>query len=76
MPWPSTGTVVSISEDGKEVTLNHAEIEGLGMKAMTMPFGVSDDVTVSDFVVGDAVTFSAKKTLDGSFVITAMSVSE
>jgi len=36
----STGKVVSISPDGQEVTIDHNEIEGVGMGAMTMGFSL------------------------------------
>jgi hypothetical protein len=35
----TTGVIFSISPDGKEATIDHQEIEGVGMGAMTMGFG-------------------------------------
>ena len=36
----TTGVIFSISPDGQEATIDHQEIEGVGMGAMTMGFGI------------------------------------
>tara|TARA_R110002020_G_scaffold48591_5_gene138375 strand:- start:455 stop:889 length:435 start_codon:yes stop_codon:yes gene_type:complete len=68
----STGIIVSVSPDGKEATINHQEIEGVGMGAMTMGFGITSAVDLSGFAKDDNVNFMVKKGLDGSYRITAI----
>jgi Cu/Ag efflux protein CusF len=43
----TTGIIVSVSPDGKEATIDHQEIEGVGMSAMTMGFGITSAVDLS-----------------------------
>ncbi|MGB0908637.1 MAG: copper-binding protein, partial [Maricaulaceae bacterium] len=40
----TTGVIVSISEDGQQATIDHQEIAGVGMGAMTMGFGILSSV--------------------------------
>jgi len=47
-----TGEVVAVDAPGRELQIRHDEIPGF-MKAMTMPFTVSEDVDMDDFRVGD-----------------------
>jgi len=68
----TTGKIVSISSDGQEVTINHNEIEGIGMGAMTMGFTVMTAIDLTEFSIKDPVSFSVKKGRDGSYRITAM----
>ena len=68
----TTGIIVSVSPDGKEATINHQEIAGVGMGAMTMGFGIISDVDLSVFSEGDNVSFMVKKGRDNSYRITAI----
>ena len=68
----TTGIIVSVSPDGKEATIDHQEIEGVGMSAMTMGFGITSAVDLSGFAKGDKVSFMVKKGRDGSYRITAI----
>ena len=68
----TTGVIISISPDGKEATINHQEIKGVGMGAMTMGFGITSMVDLSGFAEDDKVSFMVKKGRDGSYRITAM----
>lgn len=68
----TTGVVVSISPDGSEATIDHQKIEGVGMGAMTMGFGILSTVDLSAYAKGDNVSFMVKKGRDGSYRITAI----
>lgn len=68
----TTGVIVSISEDGQQATIDHQEIAGVGMGAMTMGFGILSSVDLSDYKSGDNVSFMVKKGRDGSYRITAI----
>ena len=68
----TTGVIFSISPDGKEATIDHQEIEGVGMGAMTMGFGITSAVDLSGYAKGDNVSFMVKKGRDGSYRITAI----
>ena len=68
----TTGVIFSISPDGQEATIDHQEIEGVGMGAMTMGFGITSAVDLSGYAKGDNVSFMVKKGRDGSFRITAI----
>jgi len=68
----TTGVIVSISPDGKEATIDHQEIEGVGMGAMTMGFGILSSVDLSSYQSGDPVSFMVKRGRDNSYRITAI----
>lgn len=68
----TTGVIVSISPDGNEATINHQEIDGVGMGAMTMGFGTLSMVDLSTYSKGDNVSFMVKKGRDNSYRITAI----
>jgi Cu(I)/Ag(I) efflux system protein CusF len=68
----TTGVIVSISPDGEEATIDHQAIEGVGMGAMTMGFGITSMVDLSGFTKDDPVSFTVKKGRDGSYRITAI----
>lgn len=68
----TTGVVVSISPDGSEATIDHKAIDGVGMGAMTMGFGITSTVDLSGLAKDDNVSFMVKKGRDGSYRITAI----
>ena len=68
----TTGVVVSISPDGSEATIDHKAIDGVGMGAMTMGFGITSTVDLSGYEKDDKVSFMVKKGRDGSYRITAI----
>jgi Cu/Ag efflux protein CusF len=66
------GIIMSISPDGNVATINHQAIESVGMNAMTMGFGVTSEVDLSEFSKGDNVSFMIKKGRDNSYRIIAI----
>lgn len=68
----TTGKILSISPDGTEATIDHQEIKGVGMGAMTMGFGITSAVDLSGFAKDDNVSFGVKRGRDGSYRITAI----
>ena len=68
----TTGVIFSISPDGTEATIDHQAIEGVGMGAMTMGFGITSAVDLSVFAKDDNVSFMVKRGRDGSYRITAI----
>ena len=54
----STGTVMSVSADGRFVTMDHDPLPAIGMGAMRMGLDVEAGVDVSDLQEGDRVEFS------------------
>ncbi|WP_017930864.1 copper-binding protein [Robiginitomaculum antarcticum] len=68
----TTGVIVSISPDGKEATIDHQDIDGVGMSAMTMGFGITSTVDLSSYAKGDSVSFMVKRGRDNSYRITAI----
>ena len=68
----TTGVIISISEDGQQATIDHGDIEGVGMGAMTMGFGILSRVDLANYEAGDNVSFMVKKGRDGSYRIAAI----
>ena len=68
----ATGVIKSLGGQGEYVTIDHGPIEGIGMGAMTMGFGIQGDVDLSPFAVGDRVSFMVKKGRDNAYRIAAM----
>ena len=54
----STGTVMSVTPDGRFVTMDHDPLPAIDMGAMRMGLDVKDGVDVSDLREGDRVEFS------------------
>ena len=54
----STGTVMSVTPDGRFVTMDHDPLPAIGMGAMRMGLDVEDGLDVSDLAEGDRVEFS------------------
>jgi len=68
----TTGKLVSVSPDGQSATIKHEAIDGVGMGAMTMGFGITSGVDLSAFSPEDPVSFMVKRGRDGSYRITAI----
>lgn len=68
----TTGKILDISTESREVTIDHQKIEGLAMGAMTMGFNILPGVNLGDYAPNDNVSFMVKKGSDGSFNIPAM----
>ncbi|HRI99295.1 MAG TPA: copper-binding protein [Hyphomonas sp.] len=68
----ATGTIRSVGQNGDFLTIEHGPFDGIDMGAMTMGFGILDDVDLSGFAEGDAVSFMVKQGRDGSFRITSI----
>ncbi|KJS28075.1 MAG: copper-binding protein [Hyphomonas sp.] len=68
----ATGTIRSIGQNGDFLTIEHGPFNGIDMGAMTMGFGILDDIDLSGFAEGDAVSFMVKRGRDGSFRITSI----
>jgi Cu/Ag efflux protein CusF len=60
----TTGRIVKMSEDKRELTIAHADI-GDWMSAMTMSFAVHDPAMVSGYAVGDSIRFTVIEEKDG-----------
>ena len=67
----ATARVMSVSEDGDFITLDHDPIDAIGMGAMRMGFEVADDVDLSTLMPGDSVAFRVRATSD-DIVLTAL----
>lgn len=66
----TTGTILSVSPDGQQLTIDHGAIEAIGMGAMTMGFVLSSDLDFEDIEVGDEVSFRVRMNDTGQFEIT------
>lgn len=64
----TTGTIKDIKGDGSTLVIAHEEIKGF-MKAMTMPFTLSDPALGKGLSVGDRVSLSFVMNRDGKMVI-------
>ncbi|MCU0670092.1 MAG: copper-binding protein [Myxococcota bacterium] len=61
------GKVVSIDAAHAEITIEHGDIEGV-MKAMTMPFTVSDPRLLEGLAPGAAIEFDVEQRGERHFV--------
>lgn len=68
----STGAIVVIAEEARQIVIDHEAIDEINMGAMTMGFSVLSDIDLSEYAVDDRVSFKVKKGLDGDYQITAM----
>ncbi len=67
-----TGVIRDIDAEGGQVMLKHGPLDKIGMGAMTMYFGVTDDVDLGGFTEGATVSFEVRRGRDGSYRITRM----
>ncbi len=67
-----TGIIRSVNVEERSLTIEHGPIEGVGMPAMTMGFGVTGAVVLSGLAEGDAVAFRIKRGRDDSYRVTAI----
>lgn len=73
----ATGVIRSVGDQGNTLTIDHGPFKGdIEMDAMTMRYGVSEDVDVSAFTENTLVAFQAKRGRDGSYKIIALCNSE
>ena len=63
------GRILSLSEDGDFVTLDHGPIEEINMGAMRMGFELAANVDLSDYAVGEDILFRISAT-ENDIVIT------
>jgi len=56
------GRILSISEEGDFMTLDHGPIEEISMGAMRMGFEVAEGVDLSDYTEGDDILFMISAT--------------
>jgi Cu/Ag efflux protein CusF len=68
----ATGIVQSIDMNRNVVTIDHGPIDGVGMAAMTMGFGLMGEADISSLAEGDGVAFQVKRGRDGSYRIMAI----
>ncbi len=63
--WAATewvrGEVVRLDPERSRITLKHAPIKMVKMKAMTMPFKVKDASVLAPWKVGDKVRFEVEE---------------
>jgi Cu(I)/Ag(I) efflux system periplasmic protein CusF len=65
----TTGRVVEVDQAARTVTLEHEDIENLGMPGMTMTFRVGADVDITKLKPGGAIEFTADS-VDDEFTVT------
>ena len=65
----ATGTITSVNQEARTVTLDHGPVGSLGWPAMTMAFSVKDDVAMSVLAPGQAVKFEFTQA-DGRYIVT------
>ncbi|EGL65138.1 hypothetical protein AGRO_2082 [Agrobacterium sp. ATCC 31749] len=65
----TNGTVKSVDEKAKKVTLIHEELKNLEMPAMTMVFQVTDQAVLQKLKVGAKVEFVAER-INGKLTVT------
>jgi Cu(I)/Ag(I) efflux system periplasmic protein CusF len=65
----ATGRVVKVDPSASSITIRHAPIKKLHMKAMTMMFHAQDPAILDDVKAGDRVRFDAEK-VDGQYTVT------
>ena len=58
----AAATVMSVSDEGDFITLDHEAIEEINMGAMRMGFEVADGVEISGLEEGDAILFRIEAT--------------
>lgn len=68
----ATGIIKSVGSQSDFLTIDHSQIDGIGMGAMTMGFDIMDGVDLFGFTEGDEVAFMVKKGRDKSYRITAI----
>jgi Cu/Ag efflux protein CusF len=69
----ATGVIRSVGEQGNTLTIDHGPFKGgIEMDAMTMRYGVSEDVDVSAFTENTEVAFLVKHGRDGSYRVMAL----
>jgi Cu(I)/Ag(I) efflux system periplasmic protein CusF len=67
------GTVKSVDQKARKVTIAHAAVPSLNWPAMTMTFKVQDEATVSKLKEGDEVEFSFTQGAGNEYVIDSIS---
>ena len=68
----STGVIRSVGDQGDVVVIDHGPIDGVGMDAMSMDFGIMGDVVLSGFTEGDQVAFAVRRGRDDSYRVVAI----
>ena len=64
-----SGEVLKVYRNEKRLLLKHGPIENIGMDAMTMEFGVSDQKLLNSVKQGDKIRFAAKQVGEDYIVI-------
>jgi Cu(I)/Ag(I) efflux system protein CusF len=66
----TVGEVRKVDKDTKKITIKHGEIKNLGMPPMTMVFQVKNPSWLDTYKTGDAIRFSAERTVTGAYLVT------
>lgn len=66
----TTGTIIRITDS--LITVSHAPVEALSWPSMTMGFEFSEDISLSDFNVNDAVSFNFEQVEGGMYRIISL----
>ena len=68
-----SGEVLKVYRNEKRLLLKHGPIENIGMDAMTMEFGVSDQKLLNSVKQGDKIRFAAKQ-VGEDYIVTHLEV--
>jgi Cu/Ag efflux protein CusF len=63
------GTVTSVDQEARKVTISHEPIPEIGWSAMTMAFAVDEPINVVSFSEGDNVHFILKPASEGTYTV-------
>ncbi len=70
----TTGKINSIDGDLRKVNVSHGEIKEIPMMAMTMDFGVAEDVDIASLLEGMELPMEITLTEDNKFLVTDIAV--
>jgi len=68
----TVANIVEIDKSGNRVKIAHGELKNLGMRPMSMFFGVTGNLDLSGFATDDLIEVEIKRGRDGTHRIMAM----
>lgn len=63
------GTIISVDQEARKVTISHDAIPEIGWGAMTMAFAVDERIAISSIYVGDNLHFMLESAGEGAYRI-------
>ncbi|MDA7568629.1 efflux RND transporter periplasmic adaptor subunit [Emcibacteraceae bacterium] len=72
----TTGKINSVDVDSRKVNVSHGAIKEIPMMAMTMEFGVSQDVDINSLNEGMSLPIEVTMTGEGEFTITDVAIAD